>query len=132
MTRYYLGNYEEELTPNGNTRKIHYLKDAAYIQNTNGGDSLLFTYTDYLGSLTALTDYDGNVVERYAYDPWGRRRNPNNWSLYDTRTSFILNRGYSGHEHLDAFGIINMNRRVYDPLTTSLFSPDPYIQAQGN
>jgi RHS repeat-associated protein len=132
MTRYYLGNYEEELTPNGNTRKIHYLKDAVYIQNTSGGDSLLFTYTDYLGSLTALTDYDGNVVERYAYDPWGRRRNPSNWSLYDTRTSFILNRGYTGHEHLDAFGIINMNGRVYDPLTASFFSPDPYIQAPGN
>ena len=36
------------------------------------------------------------------------------------------------HEHLDAFGIINMNGRVYDPLTAQFFSPDPYVQAPGN
>jgi len=43
-----------------------------------------------------------------------------------------VNRGYTGHEHLDAFGIINMNGRVYDPLTAMFFSPDPYVQAPGN
>ena len=36
------------------------------------------------------------------------------------------------HEHIDQFGIINMNGRVYDPLTASFFSPDPYLQAPGN
>jgi RHS repeat-associated protein len=36
------------------------------------------------------------------------------------------------HEHLDAFGIINMNGRVYDPLTAQFFSPDPYVQAPEN
>ena len=36
------------------------------------------------------------------------------------------------HEHLDAFGIINMNERVYDPLTAMFFSPDPFVQAPGN
>jgi RHS repeat-associated protein len=36
------------------------------------------------------------------------------------------------HEHLDAFGIINMNGRVYDPLTAMFFSPDPFVQAPGN
>ncbi len=33
------------------------------------------------------------------------------------------------HEHLDAFGIINMNGRVYDPLTAMFLSPDPFVQA---
>jgi len=33
---------------------------------------------------------------------------------------------------LDAFGIINMNGRVYDPLTAMFMSPDPYIQAPGD
>jgi RHS repeat-associated protein len=33
------------------------------------------------------------------------------------------------HEHLDQFGIINMNGRVYDPLTAMFFSPDPFVQA---
>jgi len=131
LTRYYLGNYEEEVKANGNIRKIHYLPGAVFIQN-NGKDSLLFIYKDHLGSLTALTDASGNVLERYAYDPWGMRRNPNDWSQKDTRTSFLLNRGFTMHEHLDAFGIINMNGRVYDPLTGIFFSPDPYVQAHGD
>jgi len=131
LTRYYLGNYEEEVSPNGNIRKIHYLPNAVYIQN-NGKDSLLFMHKDHLGSLVALTDYSGNVLERYAYDPWGNRRNPNNWTQKDTRTSWRLNRGFTMHEHLDAFAIINMNGRVYDPLTSQFFSPDPRLQAPGD
>jgi RHS repeat-associated protein len=82
--------------------------------------------------LTALSLPDGTVVERYAYDPWGKRRNPDNWTQADTRTAFILNRGYTMHEHLPEFNLINMNGRVYDPLTAMFFSPDPYLQAPGN
>jgi len=93
---------------------------------------LYYGYYDYLGSLIALTNEQGQVVERYAYDPWGNRRNPNNWAQPDSRTSWIINRGFTMHEHLDQFGIINMNGRVYDPLTAQFFSPDPYIQAPGN
>jgi len=80
----------------------------------------------------STTDESGNVVEKYAYDPWGVRRNPDNWTQRDSRTTWIVNRGYTGHEHLDAFGIINMNGRVYDPATGMFFSPDPYLQAPGN
>ena len=72
------------------------------------------------------------MVEKYAYDPWGARRNPTDWRLKDTRTGFITTRGYTGHEHLDMFNIINMNGRVYDPLTAMFFSPDPFIQAPDN
>ena len=79
--------------------------------------------------MIALTDASGNVIERYAYDPWGARRNPDDWTQKDSRTKWIINRGYTGHEHIDAFGIINMNGRVYDPLTAQFFSPDPYVQA---
>jgi RHS repeat-associated protein len=130
MTRYYSSNYEEEISPTGNIRKIHYLPGAVFIQN-NGNDSLLFLHGDHLGSLVALSDYSGNVLERYAYDPWGNRRNPNDWTQKDTRSSWRLNRGFTMHEHLDQFGIINMNGRVYDPLTAQFFSPDPYLQAPG-
>jgi RHS repeat-associated protein len=82
--------------------------------------------------LIALSLPSGTVVERYAYDPWGKRRNPTNWTQTDTRTAFILNRGYTMHEHLPEFNLINMNGRVYDPLTAMFFSPDPYLQAPGN
>ena len=103
----------------------------------NGVETLYYTYADYQGSLLALTNADGTVVERYAYDPWGARRKPDDWTLAATPPSggwgaLIVNRGYTGHEHLDQFGIINMNGRVYDPLTAQFFSPDPFIQAPDN
>jgi RHS repeat-associated protein len=42
--------------------------------------------------------------------------------------SYSIDRGYTFHEHLDAFGLINMNGRVYDPLVARFLSPDPFIQ----
>lgn len=131
MTKYYLGDYEEEVTPDGNIRKIHYISGddglSAILIRNHGSDTLYYCYTDQLGSLTALTDMYGNVVERFAYDPWGKRRNPENWAQSDSRPGHIVTRGYTMHEHIDAFNIINMNGRVYDPLTAQFFSPDPYI-----
>ena len=59
---------------------------------------------------------NNEIVEKYAYDPWGNRRNPTDWSLADMQTSRITSRGYTLHEHLDGFGVINMNGRVYDPM----------------
>ena len=132
LTRYYVGNYEEETDDLGNTKKIHYLSGAIFIQESNQPDKFYYSYADYQGSLIALTNDNGTLVERYAYDPWGVRRNPDDWSQNDSRTAWIVNRGYTGHEHLDAFGIINMNGRVYDPYTAMFFSPDPYIQAPGD
>jgi len=82
--------------------------------------------------LIALTNESGAPIERYAYDPWGARRNPDDWTQKDSRAKLITNRGYTMHEHLDAFGIINMNGRVYDPLTAQFLSPDPFVQSPDN
>ena len=131
-TKYYLGDYEEETDNLGNTKKIHYLSGGAILINTNGVETLYYGYADYQGNLIAIANDAGTVVESYAYDPWGKRRNPADWTQDDTRTSWIIDRGYTMHEHLDQFGIINMNGRVYDPLTAMFFSPDPFVQAPGN
>jgi len=93
---------------------------------------LYYSYSDAQGSLIALVHDGGSVIQRFAYDPWGARRDPNNWNVKDSRTSFIINRGYTGHEHLDKFGIINMNGRVYDPATGMFLSPDPTLTDAGN
>jgi len=69
----------------------------------------MYAYTDFQGSLSALTDESGNVLEKYAFNPWGNRRDPDDCSLKDSRTSWLVGRGYTLHKHLDAFGIINMN-----------------------
>mgnify|MGYP002859120719 CR=1 FL=1 len=36
-------------------------------------------------------------------------------------------RGNTGHEHLNEFGLINMNVRLYDPILGRFISPDPYV-----
>jgi RHS repeat-associated protein len=87
---------------------------------------------DHLGSIQYATDDQGNVVETLSFDPWGRRRNPVNWSYTGFPSSFLFDRGYTGHEHLDAFGLINMNGRMYDPVVSRFLSPDPFTQASHN
>ena len=37
-------------------------------------------------------------------------------------------RGYTGHEMLPEFGLINMNGRLYDPVLGRFLSPDNYVQ----
>ena len=70
------------------------------------------------------------VVERLAYDPWGKRRFINGTAdTLDAITSQTIDRGFTMHEHIDEMGIINMNGRIYDPLIGRFMSADPYIQA---
>ncbi len=70
------------------------------------------------------------VMTHKRYDPWGDRKNPVTW---DTDFSGgLTDRGYTMHEHLDDFGLINMNGRVYDPLLGRFLSPDNYIQSPDN
>ena len=92
---------------------------------------MYYIHKDYLGSYETITDGDGNIVEKLSFDPWGRRRNPTDWSFDNVSTSFLFDRGYTGHEHLDEFGLINMNGRVYDPFLARFLSPDPLVQAPG-
>jgi len=36
--------------------------------------------------------------------------------------------GFTGHEHIDLFELVNMDGRVYDPRLGRFLSPDPYVQ----
>ncbi len=46
-----------------------------------------------------------------------------------TLTASLLNgRGYTAHEMLPTFALINMNGRLYDPVLGRMLSPDNYIQ----
>jgi RHS repeat-associated protein len=86
------------------------------------------------------------AYEFFGYDAWGRRylydngngNGPPHYDYFDDRVPFtvylspeeILDffaRGYTGHEHLDMFGLINMNGRMYDPVIARFLSPDPYV-----
>lgn len=95
--------------------------------------AVLQGYYDAQGSLIALVDANGSVVQRYAYDPWGRRVDPDDWTQDDTQADlYHINRGYTIHEHLREFGLINMNGRVFDPAVAQFLSPDDYVQDADN
>jgi RHS repeat-associated protein len=132
-TKYYSANYEKIITPAG-TRELHYISAtdglcAVYIKEGSTGN-LYFACTDYLGSILALANSDGSLAERYSFDAWGRRRDPADWNSYTLATTdFLIDRGFTGHEHLDAFGLINMNGRLYDPIIGRMLSPDNYVQS---
>jgi len=58
---------------------------------------LYYVYTDNQGSILALTDDAGTEKRKYAYDPWGKRRDADNWNAADNGGNLIVNRGYTGH-----------------------------------
>jgi len=131
-TTYFLGSYEEETT-GGDTRKTHYISgndglDAVVIRQNNV-DSIYYVVKDHLGSINALINQSGNIVEEYSFDAYGRRRNATDWTYYNITAPTLLKRGYTGHEHLDSFNLINMNGRVYDPIIGRMLSPDIYTSA---
>ncbi len=72
-----------------------------------------------------VTDVSGNVVAEQNFDAWGRKRNVSTWDYAGVQTvPDWLYRGYTGHEHLPEFGLINMNARLYDPVLGRMLSPD--------
>lgn len=82
---------------------------------------------NYFGSWTTITDAEGNVEQELSFDAWGNLRNPATWSGGFSGVP-MFDRGFTGHEHMTAFGLINMNGRCYDPLTSSFLSVDAYVQ----
>ena len=75
---------------------------------------------------TTITDCNGAVEQELSYDAWGNLRDPDTWTG-ETANQLMLDRGYTGHEHLPYFGLINMNGRVYDPVVSSFLSVDAFV-----
>lgn len=96
--------------------------------------ALHYVLRDNLGSILAVTDDEGSVQQRLAYDAWGALCDPSTGNVYppDNQPELLLGRGYTGHEHLPEFGLINMNARLYDPALGRFLSPDPVVQLLDN
>jgi RHS repeat-associated protein len=126
-------NYEIETERDGTKRKLHYLSGGdglfAIYESKDGENKMYYIHKDYLGSYETVTDEQGVIWDKLSFDPWGRRRNPFTWLYEDTPIPAIFDRGYTGHEHLDKFELINMGGRVYDPVLARFLSPDPFVQA---
>ena len=142
LNKHFIGGLQEKIFyETGAEKTISYItspEGLAAIQVKSGITSEWYTvFTDHLGSITTLVrESDGNRFE-LSYDAWGNRRDPATWTNYSgnlpdfitiTDSDFITDRGFTGHEQLDMFGLINMNGRVYDPVVSRFLSPDSFIQ----
>ncbi|MDR0828968.1 MAG: lamin tail domain-containing protein [Prevotellaceae bacterium] len=120
-TRYYLGTYELDIDENGDETDVNYISSPSGLIAIQKNENLYYVHTDRQGSLERITDTDGEIVSNYHYTPWGCK--------ILLAGIEITDRGYTGHEHLTALGLINMNGRIYDPVLARFLSPDPYVQA---
>lgn len=92
-----------------------------------GATSVRYVSIDHLGSVAVLTDESGTVMERDAYDPWGKRRNADGSDDAACALTSQTTRGYTGHEQLDSVCLINANARIYDPTLGQFMSADTVI-----
>jgi len=139
-TKYYIGSlFEEEHSGTDITRLFYVYANGRAVavckRKDNGQDAgasgILYLHHDHLGSVQAITDEEGHLVQELSYDAWGRRRNPLTWNYYDHVSDADAETpwGFSGHEHLDLFEMVNMDGRMYDPIMGRFLSPDPLMQA---
>ncbi|MBW2961951.1 RHS repeat-associated core domain-containing protein [Mesonia aestuariivivens] len=89
-----------------------------------------YLHRDYLGSIIAISNSEGEIVEKRHYNAWGEisKYQDSSGNTEFTHQNTLLSRGYTGHEHFFGVGLIHMNGRVYDPHTHRFLSPDNYIQ----
>ena len=100
---------------------------AVMCMDEKGNDNIFYIHKDHLESWCMITNEDGKIVQSTSFDAWGNPRNDDTWSG-DYYGELLCDRGFTGHEHLLTFGIINMNGRAYDPMLSMMTSPDNNLQ----
>lgn len=136
-SRYFFADYEKEVLSDNSERHLNYIYAGgslvAIVEQVNSNEDLHYIYEDHLGSIRCITDDNGTIEEALSFDPWGNRREPNTGDKYtSTPSNLMFARGFTGHEHLDEFNLINMNGRIYDPDLAMFLSPDNYVQSPEN
>lgn len=113
-------------TPSGVAAEVQWQESG-----TSVVESVRYLHADPLGSPDTVTGTKGEVLERVKYEPFGTRRHA--WDVaYDASPTHVGGHvGFTGHEHDDEFGLINMRGRMYDPALGRFLSPDPLMSTGG-
>ncbi|MRX41847.1 hypothetical protein GJU43_21400 [Flavobacterium sp. LC2016-23] len=102
---------------------------APLVLKSDGATSnYLYLLRDYQGTIVAISDQTGAVVEKRLFDAWGNIVKVQDGAGVILAGLTILDRGYTGHEHLQSVGIIHMNGRLYDPKLHRFMQPDNFVQ----
>ena len=129
--KHYSSLFPAEITKNNETGKtdiILYIGGDAYtapIAKIN--DEVHYLHRDYLGSILAISDSSGAVVEERQFGAWGEIDFFKQNGVEKDFSASILPRGFTGHEHFSEIALIHMNGRMYDPQLRRFLSPDNNI-----
>ena len=133
VVKEYVGNCEFVKTNGVTTSELTFLSGplgvfAVYDGHVQpAGKGMYYVHPDHLGSWTTVTNRNGVVVQDVRFDPWGTPYYSDSTHLVEA-TSLLFDRGFTGHEHLLGFRLINMNGRMYDPVTSTFLSVDNFVQ----
>ena len=106
---------------------------APIILKSNGTtQNYLYLHRDYQGSILAITNESGQIVEKRLFDAWGTIAKVQDGAGNILAGLTLLDRGYTGHEHLQSVGLIHMNGRLYDAKLHRFLQPDNYVQDSSN
>jgi RHS repeat-associated protein len=123
----YLPHGLELIEADDKTIYRHTIADKVVIRMEGSRYEEKYLHGDHQGSILAISDQNGEVTERFVFEPWGQRLKADGSQFVQNLSDTTL-RGYTGHEMLDNIGLVHMNGRVYDSELRRFISPDPYIQ----
>jgi RHS repeat-associated protein len=87
---------------------------------------------DHEGSITQLTDTNGNIVESYRYDAFGKPAFWNADNQHIPGTNFKNRFLFTGREYMATFGIYEYRNRAYHPGLGRFMSEDPKLFDAGD
>ncbi|MBN8213217.1 MAG: VCBS repeat-containing protein [Xanthomonadales bacterium] len=125
--RVYLPGYEHR-TDTGETKV--YIGDYAVISTTGATRKVEYLLKDRLGSVDAVANASGSVIETRGYDAFGKPRNGtwNDLNPAKIASTAVTPKGFTQHEHLNQLELIHMNGRAYDYNLGRFTGVDPFIQ----
>jgi RHS repeat-associated protein len=138
--KHYSGDGTIEIKQNINSGSIEFViyiggdgYTAPVVLKSDGvTQNYLYLHRDYQGTIVAVSDQEGAVTEKRLFDAWGNVIKVEDGAGNVLNGLTVLDRGYTGHEHLQSVGIIHMNGRLYDPKLHRFLQPDNYIQEPFN
>lgn len=138
LRKYYSADGSMEIKENRTTNTFEFITyiggdgySAPIVLKSNGNGTTqdyLYLQRDYQGSIVAITDANGAILEKRLFDAWGAIVSVQDGAGNNLAGLTILDRGYTGHEHLQSVGLINMNGRIYDPKLHRFLQPDNFVQ----